>query len=101
MRKLSLIAAAMLVGSVLAIGAADAQQPRRGAAAMEGPAHPCRTVAMAFDQALRDRIGPAVGNGGQFPGATQMRNQGMEACQAGRVQEGRAQIEQATSSLGM
>ena len=68
MRKLSLIAAAMLVGSVLAIGAADAQQPRRGAAAMEGPAHPCRTVAMAFDQALRDRIGPAVGNGGQFPG---------------------------------
>ena len=64
MRKLSLIAAAMLVGSVLAIWAADAQQPRRGAAAIEGPAYPCRTVAMAFDQALRDRIGPAVGNGG-------------------------------------
>jgi hypothetical protein len=95
MRKLSLIAAAMLVGSVLAIGAADAQQPRRVAAAMEGPAHPCRTVAMAFDQALRDRIGPAVGNGGQFPEATQMRNQGMEACNAGRIEEGRQMIQQA------
>jgi hypothetical protein len=99
MRKLSLIAAAMLVGSVLAIGAADAQQPRRGAAAMEGPAHPCRTVAMAFDQALRDRIGPAVGNGGQFPGATQMRNQGMEACNAGRIEEGRQIIQQAIQML--
>ena len=99
MRKLSLIAAAMLVGPVLAIGAADAQQPRRGAAAMEGPAHPCRTVAMAFDQALRDRIGPAVGNGGQFPEATQMRNQGMEACNAGRIEEGRQMIQQATQML--
>jgi hypothetical protein len=99
MRKLSLIAAAMLVGSVLAIGAADAQQPRRVAAAMEGPAHPCRTVAMAFDQALRDRIGPAVGNGGQFPEATQMRNQGMEACNAGRIEEGRQIIQQAIQML--
>jgi hypothetical protein len=99
MRKLSLIAAAMLVGSVLAIGAADAQQPRRVAAAMEGPAHPCRTVAMAFDQALRDRIGPAVGNGGQFPEATQMRNQGMEACNAGRIEEGRQMIQQAIQML--
>jgi hypothetical protein len=99
MRKLSLIAAAMLVGSVLAIGAADAQQPRRVAAAMEGPAHPCRTVAMAFDQALRDRIGPAVGNGGQFPEATQMRNQGMEACNAGRIEEGRQMIQQGIQML--
>ena len=70
MRKLLLITATTLIGSVLTIGAADAQQSRRGAATMEGPTHPCRTVAMAFDQALRDRIGPAVGNGGQFPEAT-------------------------------
>jgi hypothetical protein len=99
MRKLLLITATTLIGSVLTIGAADAQQPRRSAAAMEGPAHPCRAVAMAFDQALRDRIGPAVGNGGQFPEATQMRNQGMEACNAGRTGEGRQMIQQATQML--
>jgi hypothetical protein len=99
MRKLLLITAATLIGSVLTIGTADAQQPRRGAATMEGPTHPCRAVAMAFDQALRDRIGPAVGNGGQFPEATQMRNQGMEACNAGRIEEGRQMIQQATQML--
>jgi hypothetical protein len=98
MRTLSLVAAT-LVGSALAAGIADAQQSRRGAATMEGPAHPCRTVAMAFDQALRDRIGPAVGNIGQFPEATQMRNQGMEACNAGRIEEGRQMIQQATQRL--
>jgi hypothetical protein len=54
---------------------------------------------MAFDQALRDRIGPAVGNGGQFPEATKMRNQGMEACNAGRIEEGRQMIQQATQML--
>ena len=54
---------------------------------------------MAFDQALRDRIGPAVGNGGQFPEATQMRNQGIEACNAGRIEEGRQMIQQATQML--
>jgi hypothetical protein len=54
---------------------------------------------MAFDQALRDRIGPAVGHGGQFPEATQMRNQGMEACNAGRTEEGRQLIQQATQML--
>jgi hypothetical protein len=99
MRKLLLITAATLIGSVLTIGAADAQQSRRGAETMEGPTHPCRAVAMAFDQALRDRIGPAVGNGGQFPEATQMRNQGMEACNAGRIEEGRQMIQQATQML--
>ena len=99
MRKLSLIAAATLVGSALTAGAADAQQSRRGAATIEGSTHPCRTVAMAFDQALRDRIGPAVGNAGQFPEATQMRNQGMEACNAGRIEEGRRMIQQATQML--
>ena len=99
MRKLLLITATTLIGSVLTIGAADAQQPRRGATTMEGPAHPCRTVATAFDQALHDRIGSAVGNGGQFPEATQMRNQGMEACNAGRIEEGRQMIQQATQML--
>jgi hypothetical protein len=99
MRKLLLITAATLIGSVLTIGTADAQQPRRGAATMEGPTHPCRAVAMAFDQALRDRIGPAVGNGGQFPEATQMRNQGMEACNAGRIEEGRQMIQQGIQML--
>ncbi len=54
---------------------------------------------MAFDQALHDRIGSAVGNGGQFPEATQMRNQGMEACNAGRIEEGRQMIQQATQML--
>jgi hypothetical protein len=99
MRKLLLITATTLGGCALAIGAADAQQPRRGAATMEGSTHPCRTVAMAFDQALHDRIGAAVGNGGQFPEATQMRNQGMEACNAGRIEEGRQMIQQATQML--
>ena len=36
MRRLLLITVAMLIGSVLTIGAADAQQSRRGAATMEG-----------------------------------------------------------------
>jgi hypothetical protein len=49
MRKLLLITATTLIGSVLTIGAADAQQSRRGAATMEGPTHPCRAIAMAFD----------------------------------------------------
>jgi hypothetical protein len=99
-QQLSLIAALALAGSVLAAGAADAQS-RRGGASTEGPGHPCRPAAQAFDQALGSRIGAAVGAqaGAQFGDATQMRNQGMEACLAGRIEEGRRMIQQATQAL--
>jgi hypothetical protein len=98
-QQLSLIAALALAGSVAA-GAADAQQSRRGASA-EGPGHPCRPATMAFDQALGQRIGNEVGPnaGARFGDATQMRNQGMEACLAGRIEEGRRMIQQATQML--
>jgi hypothetical protein len=57
---------------------------------------------MMFDQKVSHMMMPGMaGMSEKVASATQMRNQGMEACQAGRVREGRAQIEQATSSLGM
>jgi hypothetical protein len=47
--------------------------------------------------ALLDPAGEQAG--AQFGDATQMRNQGMEACLAGRVEEGRRMIQQATQAL--
>ncbi len=98
MRKLLMTAA--FASLALAAGTADAQS-RRGGASAEGPRHPCRPAAQAFDQALGSRIGSAVGAqaGAQFGDATQMRNQGMEACLGGRVEEGRRMIQQATQAL--
>jgi hypothetical protein len=95
MRKLFVVAA--LTGLALGAGPALAQRARD-----EGPRAPCRSQAMMFDQKVSHMMMPGMtGMSEKVASATQMRNQGMEACQAGRVQEGRAQIEQATSSLGM
>ena len=95
MRKLFVVAA--LTGLALGAGPALAQGARD-----EGPRAPCRAQAMMFDQKVSHMMMPGMtGMSEKVASATQMRNQGMEACQAGRVQEGRAQIEQATSSLGM
>lgn len=99
MRKLTLTVA--LTGLALAAGAAEAQPSNRGrAATMEGPRAPCRAVAMRFDERLSRMIGGVVAAADdQVSRATTMRNQGMEACQAGRVEEGRRMIEEATGSL--
>jgi hypothetical protein len=56
---------------------------------------------MQFDQKVSQMVAPGMtGTNEKLASATQMRNQGMEACQAGRVQEGRQQIQQAISALG-
>lgn len=94
MRKL--VAVAVLAGLALAAGPALAQGARE-----EGPRAPCRAQAMQFDQKLSQMMMPGMTDMSEkLASATQMRNQGMEACQAGRVQEGRQQIEQAISALG-
>ena len=67
----------------------------------EGPRAPCRAQAMQFDQRVSQMVTPGMtGTNEKLASATQMRNQGMAACQAGRVQEGRQQIQQAISALG-
>jgi hypothetical protein len=101
MRKLLPTAAAFASLVVLAAGTAAQAQQSRGGGAAEGPRHPCRTALMQFDTALSQRVGPAPGTAATtaYAEPTQMRNQGMEACTAGRVEEGRRMIQQATSAL--
>lgn len=99
MRKLTLTVA--LAGLALTAGVVEAQQSDRGqAATMEGPRAPCRAVAMRFDEQLRRVVGDVVVVADEkVSRATTMRNEGMEACRAGRVEEGRRMIEEATGSL--
>ncbi len=94
MRKLFAVIA--LSGLALGVAPALAQGMRD-----EGPRAPCRAQAMQFDQKVSQMVAPGTtGTNEKLVSATQMRNQGMEACQAGRVQEGRQQIQQAISALG-
>ncbi len=68
----------------------------------EGPRAPCRAQAMQFDQKLSHMKMPGMsGMSEKVASATQLRNQGVEACHAGKVKEGRAQIDQAVAALGM
>ena len=127
MRKQLLLAAAVVAFAGLSVAgsAAEAQQARaRGGAMMEGPRAPCRPAAMRFDEQLRRTTGGAMMGGGTMAAdtgsaamkaapssgammaddkvskAAMMRNQGVEACMAGKVAEGRRMIEDATRSLG-
>lgn len=126
-KQLWLAAAAVaLAGLSVAGTAAEAQQARaRGGAMMEGPRAPCRPAAMRFDESLRRMTGGAMTAGSTMSAntgsatmqaapaasgammadekvskAAMMRNQGVEACQAGRAAEGQRMIEEATRSLG-
>ncbi len=65
-------------------------------------APPCFQQAKAFGEAVT-AMGSLAGEisnpSPKVRQATDLRNQGMEACLAGRVREGRAMIEQATAML--
>jgi phospholipase/lecithinase/hemolysin len=65
-------------------------------------APPCFQQARAFGDAVTamgNLAGTIENPSSQVRQATAMRNQGMEACLAGRVREGRASIEQAIAML--
>ena len=84
---LSLLAAA----GTLAVAATDVRA-----------APPCFQQARAFGEAVTamgNLAGTIENPSPKVREATTMRNQGMEACLAGRVKEGRQMIEQATAML--
>jgi hemoglobin len=108
MRKLLLLHAIVVAGAALAAaGTALAQDRGTGAGAgMAEPlppgatrGRPCFAQAWEFDQRLKTLIAPGS-TADPFPRATETRNRGMEACNAGRVEEGRRLIRQATAELG-
>ena len=75
--------------------------------AMRSARRPCFDVAMQFDRALQLKMMQqgtmtSAGLQGAMPmygEATQMRNAGMEACNAGDAKAGRAQIEEAIRAV--
>ena len=109
MRKLLLLLHAIVVAGAALAAAGTALAQDRGTGAGAGMAEPlppgatrgrpCFAQAWEFDQRLKALIAPGA-TADPFPRATETRNRGMEACNAGRVQEGRRLIRQATAELG-
>ena len=92
-RILTITALAGMAAGVclLAAGTAQAQSGRA-----------CFRQAQAFGQAVTamgNLAGDILNPSPKLKQATDLRNQGMEACLAGKIKEGRAMIEQATAML--
>jgi hypothetical protein len=143
MRKLlSLTVAAAALGATLIAAlpaGADAAETRRGMRNAVGDSrHPCRALALRFDNTAAKMMGgnmaagstdmgrmpmasgsaamPAgpggdrnmaaaaagggMAGGGKLDQAAMMRNQGMEACNAGRIEEGMRKLNEAITGLG-
>ena len=92
-RMLTIAALASMAAAtcLLVTGTAQAQSGR-----------PCFRQAQAFGQAVTamgNLAGDILNPSPKLKQATDLRNQGMEACLAGKIKEGRAMIEQATAML--
>jgi len=137
MRKLLMftVAATALGATFAGAPAADAAETKRGMRnAVDGSRHPCRALALRFDNTAARMMGgnmaagstdmgrmpmatgsaatpAAPGNsrnmtagtgtaGGKVDQAAVMRNEGMEACNAGRIEEGMQKLNEAILGLG-